>query len=199
MRRISVALVLLLALGAAVGCAKVPQEAVSSAKTALDGAKTAQADQYAPDAWTQAQDAQSQLDAELKAQEDKFALFRSYDHSKELAQQVQTKAQEATQAAEAAKERAREEATNLLAEAKSKLAELQTNLEKAPRGKGTAADLAALKSDASGIETSLTDAENAFNGGDFLTAKSKAEAALQSISEIQAQIDAARQAKRGRT
>ena len=67
------------------GCASAPTDAVNKANDALDAAQQAQAPDYAPEAWTTAQDSQAKLQAELAAQEKKFALFRSYDEAKNLA------------------------------------------------------------------------------------------------------------------
>jgi TonB family protein len=80
-----------IALGVAItvtGCASPPNADVDAAKAALDKAASERAGQYAPESLKAAQDAQAAVDAELKAQEDKW--FKSYDRTRELA--VATKA-----------------------------------------------------------------------------------------------------------
>ena len=83
-------LILTLALA---GCAQSPVAEIDGAKQALDRARDAQAPDYAPEAWNAANDAQSRLDAELDAQKNKTALFRSYSKSKDLAAEVKSAAE----------------------------------------------------------------------------------------------------------
>lgn len=178
------------------GCAQVPQSDVDAAQKALDAAKTAQAPDYAPDAWNAASDAQAQLDTELKAQEGRNALFRSYGKAKTLAGQVKTQADQAAQAAVTAKEQAKTEVAGLIEQAKGEYDKAQKALATAPHGKGTEADLASMKSDATTIETTLSDMQKAFDSGDYLTAKSKAQAAISSAQQIEKEIDNAKTQRR---
>ena len=60
-----------------VGCAKPPQSDLDGAKAALAAAEQAEAPKYAPEAWDKAQQAMNAVNAELEAQNAKFALFRS--------------------------------------------------------------------------------------------------------------------------
>ena len=76
--------VLLVAL-VVVGCAKPPQAEIDAAKNAVQAAVSAEAGDYAGESLQEAQDAVAQLEQELKAQEEKFALFRSYKKASELA------------------------------------------------------------------------------------------------------------------
>jgi hypothetical protein len=138
---------------AAAGCASPPQADIDAAKAALNKASAAGAAEYAADSLKAAQDAQTALDAELKAQADKFALFRSYTKAAELA--------------------------------------------KAPKGKGTAADLEAMKGDLAGAETSINDATTAMGAERYLEAKAKAEAAKNAATKVSADIQAAIEAKKG--
>ena len=68
-----------------VACAKEPTDALNAAKSALEAAKTAEAADYAPAAMAAAETAQAALEAELKAQSEKFSLTRPYTKAAELA------------------------------------------------------------------------------------------------------------------
>jgi hypothetical protein len=178
------------------GCASAPTDQIDSAKQALANAKTAQAADYAPDAWNTAQDDQNKLDAELQAQQNKMAIFRSYGNAKALAATLKSDAEQAAQAAQDGKEKAKNDASDLMAQAKDEYAKAQKALASAPRGKGTEADLASLKADSTTIETTLDEMQKAFDSGDYLTAKTKAQAAIASSQEIEKEIENAKSQRR---
>ncbi|HJQ97507.1 MAG TPA: hypothetical protein VJ826_04280 [Candidatus Polarisedimenticolaceae bacterium] len=178
------------------GCAQSPVAEIDGAKQALDRARDAQAPDYAPDAWTAANDAQARLDAELDAQTHKNALFRSYSKSKELASEVKASAERATELAATGKDKAKTEAATLITQARDEYALAQQALTSAPKGKGTEADLASLKGNASGIEGTLAEMQSAFDAGNYLTAKTKAQAAIDASREIVKEIEAAKAQRR---
>jgi protein TonB len=96
-----------IALGLAItvtGCAAPPSADVDAAKAAVNSAASSHADQYAPDSLKAAQEAQTALDAELKAQDGKWV--KSYDKTKELAAAVKMAGDKATADAVAGKEKA---------------------------------------------------------------------------------------------
>ena len=66
---------------------------------------------------------------------------------------------------------------------------------KAPKGKGTQADIEAMKADVAGVEAGLADFEAAFSAGRYKEALAKAEAANQTLERIKADIQAAIDAK----
>ena len=76
-RMVVMVAVMAVAIGALVGCAKLPQAALDQAKAALDQADQAQAATYAPQAWEQAQQAMNAATAEIETQKAKSALGRS--------------------------------------------------------------------------------------------------------------------------
>ncbi len=196
MRKITFGL-LMLALVVMVGCAKPPQEDMNAAKAAIEAAQTAGAGDYAPDSLKAAEDSQASLDAELKTQEGKFALFRSYTKAKELAAATKAAGEKAAEDAKVRKEQVKQEAQTLINEAKTGLTEAEEMLKKAPRGKGTQADLEALKGDLQGVTSSITEAESAFSAERYLDAKAKAEAAKSTIGNVKSAIEQAIAAKKG--
>lgn len=198
MRKMLAVVPAVLVLAMMVGCAKPPQPAIDAANAALASAKTAEAGDYAADSLKSAEDAVAALQTELKAQEEKFALFRSYKKSEELAAAAKTAGEKAASDAGAAKEAAKAAATQGLAELKTALDETKMLLDKAPKGKGTQADLEMMKNDLMTVESSVADAENALNAGKYKDAQAKIDAAKQTVANTKAAIEQAVAAKAGR-
>jgi colicin import membrane protein len=178
-------------------CAKEPADAVSAWKASLEAAKTAGAADYAPAALATAETAGAALDAELKAQSEKFALTRSYAKAAELAGAAQAAADKAAAEAVTGKEQMKAEATTLIAGVRGSLDAAKQALAKAPKGKGSAADLEAMSTDVAGVESSLQAMDAAMAAGNFKDAKVKAEAAKQTLDKIVADVQAAIAAKKG--
>jgi TonB family protein len=117
-----------LALGLAItvtGCASPPAAEVDAANAAVNQAASERAGQYAAESLKAAQGAREALDAELKAQEDKW--FKSYDKTKELAVAAKAAGDKAAADAVAGKARAdaiaaKEKADAAAARAKAKMA-----------------------------------------------------------------------------
>lgn len=195
MRKMTVLTPFLLAVLVLVGCAKPPQAEIDEAKGAVQTAVSAEASDYAGDSLRSAQDAVAQLDQELKAQEEKFALFRSYKKASELAAAAKAAGEKAEADAKAGKDAARQAAETMMAEANALLTEVKEMLDKAPKGKGTAADLEMMKSDLAGVESSLADAQNSFNAEKYLEAKSKIEAAMSGANSVKSALEQAMAAK----
>jgi len=188
---------MMLVLGLAVtlvACATPPTADIDAVKTAISGADAAGAAEYAADSLKAAQDAQAALDAELKAQEGKW--FKSFDKAKELATAAKAAGEKATTDAAAGKEKAKGEATAAIEAAKAALTAAQELLAKAPKGKGTAADLAAMKTDLETAATTITEAEAALGNVKYLDAKAKAEAASAAAGTVTAAVEAAKTAKK---
>jgi hypothetical protein len=181
-----------------VACAKEPTDALNAAKSALEAAKAAGAADYAPSALAAADSAASALEAELKAQTEKFALTRSYTKAAELAAAAKTAADEAAAAAVTGKEQMKAEATTLIAGVRGSLDAAKGILAKAPKGKGSAADLEALNADVAGVETALGEMDAAMSAGNYKDAKVKAEAAKATLDKVMAEVTAAIEAKKGK-
>ncbi len=175
-----------------VGCAKPPQAEIDAAKNALSTAAASEdVKTYAPESLSSAREAASALEAEVTIQDEKFALTRKYDRAKQLAADAQAAAQRAVADAQAAKERARNEASQLIADVRQAVADVKGMLDSMPKGKGTAADIAAIRSDVDGAESALTMADSTFAEGDFLDAKAQAEAVMATAQRTRADIEQA--------
>lgn len=180
------------------GCAKAPTLEMDAADQAITNAVGAGAEEYAPESLGRARDLRAELETELTLQQEKMYLTRSYDHALDLANQIKAAGDRATSDAVAGKESARQETSALLAEVKVALADVQAMLAKAPTGKGTAADLAALQEDIDSAVAILGESEAAFAEGRYLEAKSKVMAVKSGTESVKAAIDAAIQARTGR-
>jgi hypothetical protein len=95
------------------------------------------------------------------------------------------------------KERARGEAETAIAQARTTLTEAQTMLQTAPAGKGSQMDIEAMRNDLTGVETSIAEADRAYQEGRFLEAKSKAEAANAAAMNVKNAVDQANQMRAG--
>lgn len=185
----------------AVGCAEPPTAEIDAARQAHEAAKAAEAETYAPEDLARVADAQKRLDAELALQEEKFALMRSYDKAKELANEIKTTSEQAKANAARAREAARNAATQAIADTRSLLMQVEEMLAHAPTGKGTEADLAAMKADLEGAKMALDEAEGALQSGKFRDAEAGAKGARSTIESVQTAINdaiAARDASRKR-
>lgn len=178
-------LVLLMALGLA-GCAKVPQEQVTAAQTALDEAQKAEAGTYAQDAYAKAEDSMKQAQAEIAAQEDKF--FKSYKKAGEMLTQAKADADAAVAAAVAGKEKAKQDASAALAAAGSALTAAEEAVAGAPKSKDRKADVEAMQADLETLKGVLAEAQSAFDGGDYKGAAQKAEQVSTEAASIQADV-----------
>jgi hypothetical protein len=173
------------------GCSSPPAAEISAVDAAVVAAESAEASTYASAEFAAVTEAKAQLQAELTAQEGKLALMRSYAKATELAAAAKVAAETAQQRAVEGKEQARNEATQLVADARVVLDEAVLMLEKAPRGKGTQADLAVMKSDLAAVEVSLGEANSALAASNFDEARTKAQAAIQAAGQVKAAVEQA--------
>jgi hypothetical protein len=180
---------------ATVACAKPPQPQIDAANTAVNKAIAAEASEYASEALSAARDAQAKLDAELKAQESKFALTRSYTEATKLAGIATEAGGKAASEAAQRKQAAQTGASTALVGARAAIQDAETALSGAPKGKGSKADLDALQSDLTAAKATLGDAETAFNGQHFRDAKAKADATRERAAGVKATIDQAIQSR----
>jgi hypothetical protein len=186
---------LVLGLATAVGCSKPPQQDIDAVNSSLEAARTAGAQDYAPESLQAAEQAKQELDNELAAQNDKF--FKSYTKSKELAANAKTAAEKAATDANSGKESMKAEVGTAIQTARTELAAVRDELAKAPRGKGTAADLATLTADLDGVDASLNEAQAAYDGERYAEAKTKVEAANSTLTTVKSDIAGAQAAKAG--
>lgn len=197
MLRQVVLLAAMLSLLVIIGCGKAPETEMQSADNAIQTAKSSGAEEYAADLYQQAMDTLNAAMAAKQEQDSKFALFRSYGKSKNLFASAQALADRAATDAVAEKERVKSEVMQLLESTKSALATASAAVDKAPRGKGTKADIALLKSDLAAANTAFEQATAELDAENYLSAKAKFETILAKAQSITSDIEKARARKTG--
>ena len=188
--KLTVLLVSLGALGMS-ACSKPPEQAIQSGNVALEEAKAAGAETYAQEALQQAQDQLARAEAEKKAQDEKFVLFRSYKDSEAQYTQAKASLESAKQAAVAAREQAKADATQAIADANAAIVAAGEALAAAPRSKDSRADLELWANDLNTYGSTVAEAEAALVAEDFLGAKSQADGVTAKATEISTAIQAA--------
>jgi len=192
MRRnqVIVGVLILVAAVMVVGCAKPPQQDIDGAKAALAAAEQAEAPKYAAEAWDKAQQAMNAVNAELEAQNAKFALFRSYTKAKQLIADATTAANAAKDAGIAGKEKAKNEAKAAIDAVKAALDganTLMAAVEKCPRAKRAKEvkkDLATVKGNLDGYKNQIAEIAGKFTKEDFFGAKAQAESLKGSVEAV---------------
>jgi hypothetical protein len=195
MKRTLTASTLLAALVVAAGCAAEPTEQIRSAAEAYQRASTPEVEEYAPDSLRAARDTKAQLDAELAAQQEKFALLRSYKKVEELAAATTAASERAQADAQAAREQARADAATAIDRTLTLLTEAREMLAVAPAGKGTQADMMLYKADLDAVEAAVNEAQAAFDAGRYHEARAKADAAGQSAERVKGDLERAKEAR----
>lgn len=182
------------------GCSQPPTADLNAAKNAMEEARAAEADKYAPDEFNQAQSNFDAATKEITAQDNSFFLTRSYSKAGQLLKDTQAKAQTAQTAAKDNKEKVKLEVEALTTETEAAIQTAKAALAKAPRGKDTQADLAAMKADLDGLTGALAEARDLYTKGDYLgakasltTSKGKAD---QVTSEVQSALEKVKGGKR---
>jgi hypothetical protein len=196
-RKLAVLGVAALTLVVAAGCAKPPQQEIDALKAAMTAAEQAEAPKYAADAWSGAQQAMNAVNAEVEAQANKFALFRSYTKTKELIAAANQSAEAAKQAGVAGKEAAMNAANDALAGARGSLdaataamAELAACKRKP---KDFKKDMEMMQATLDGYAAQVAGIESAIAAEDFFGARSQAESLKASVDTLVSDMQGAKE------
>jgi len=185
-----------LTLALAAGCAKPPQQEIDAAKAAMTAAEQAEAPKYAADEWNAAQQAMNAVTAELEAQQNKFALFRSYTKTKELIAAANTAAAAAKDAGVAGKEAAKNAADEALAAAKASLesaTNMMTTLAACRRKpKDFKKDMEAMQATLDGYSAQVAGIESAIGSEDYFGARSQAESLKGQVDTLVSDMEGAK-------
>jgi chromosome segregation ATPase len=181
----------------AAGCAKPPQVEIDAMNAAMTAAEQAEATKYAADAWNAAQQAKNAVTAELDAQQNKFALFRSYTKTKELIAAANQAAAAAKDAAVAGKEAAMNQANEALAAAKASVDQantLMTELAACRRQpKDFKKDMEMMRGSLDGLAAQVAGIESAIGSEDYFGAKAQADSLKASVDTLVADMQAAKE------
>lgn len=168
------------------GCAKPPTEEMNAAKAAIDAVVADGAMKFAAEDAKKLNDGMKAVQDEIKAQESK--TFKDYDKAKQILAKVKADAGALKAALPAKKEEAKKNATAAQDAAIAAVAEAKALLAKAPKGKGSQADIEALRADLKGIEDSLAEVKTAFDGEDYMVAIEKSNAIKDKAAAISDQV-----------
>ncbi|MCJ7581426.1 MAG: hypothetical protein MUP98_12945 [Candidatus Aminicenantes bacterium] len=166
-------------------CSK-PQQALDEAKVAVEATKTDGAEIYAAEEFKKLNDDLTATEDEVETQGKKF--LKSYGTSKDMLAKVKTDAEALKALLPERKEKAKNDATAMMEEARVALEEAKSLLEKAPRGKGTQADIDAFTADLAGLESSLVEVQGTIDGGNYFDALDSAKIIKEKATSISDQI-----------
>jgi hypothetical protein len=177
-------------------CAKQPTQQMDAAKASVEAVATAKGDIYAKDELKKLNDDLTLANDEVAGQSKKF--FKKYGKANEMLVKVVADADAVQALIPARIEEAKNAAVQAQTEAKAAIDEAKALLEKAPKGKGTKADIEAMKADLAGIEMSFVDVQTAIDGQDYFGAKDKAVVVKDKAVAICDQVKAAIEKVKGR-
>lgn len=196
-KRVSLILVAL-ALFVVLGCSKAPDNEMKAGETAMQAAVAAEAEQYAPDAYRAAVDTMNAANAAKAEQDSKWSLFRKYGKAAELYASAEALAEKAATAAQEEKDKVRQEVADLIAQTDSTLANAAAAVAKAPRAKGSKADIELIKSDLASVQAAFSDARADFDRGQYLVARTKVQTVAERAAGLIAEVQKAKSRQAGK-
>ncbi|MBM4121379.1 MAG: hypothetical protein FJ249_02140 [Nitrospira sp.] len=174
----------------AAGCAKAPTEKLAAAEKAVSEAQAAGAPTYMAEDFAKLDGMLNNAKKEIADQDAKFAFTRDYEKAEQLLTTVQTDAGRVTAETGKKKEEAKAAAVQAQQAAQGAVKTAQDLVAKAPVGKDRAA-LEAIKADAQGLATSLSEVQAAIDSGDYLGAQAKAKAIQEKSQAVASEIQTA--------
>jgi hypothetical protein len=177
-------------------CAKQPTELIDTVKAAIAAAQAEGADVYAPEDLKKLNDSMQAAMDEISTQSKKF--FKKFGPAKEMLAKVQSDAAALKAAIPAKKEAAKNAAIQAQTEAKAVLDEAKALLDKAPKGKGTKADIEAMKADLAGLDMSFAEIQTAIDSQDYFGASGKAATIKEKAMAVSDQVKAAMEKVKGK-
>ena len=155
-------------------CSKAPVEEINMAKSSIDAVVGEGAEQYAPEEFKVINGQFEAAMAEVTVQDGKF--FKNFDVIRLDLDQLKVDADALKIKVVARKEELKVAATTALSEAQAAVGEAKALLEVAPQGKGSVADIEAMKSDVIGLDAELEVVAPQIDAGEYLVATEKAQA-----------------------
>jgi len=167
-------------------CGKAPQVEMDAAKAAVVSAKSAQADLYVPSEYKALQDSLSAVFENIEARKGK--LFVRFSDEKVKLSDISAKSVVVKENAEKAKAILIAELEVMFTEMTDLLAENNTLITKAPKGKGGAAVIAEIKGEMAVVAASVDDANGLFTSGNYFAAKDKLKSAKDNAMAINTEL-----------
>jgi hypothetical protein len=173
------------------GCAKVPEQELSTAKAALDSARVLEADKYVTVEFAAAQDSLNAAITEIEKQKSANRLTRSFDKAKALLASANTIARSARAKAQEEKQKVQAEVDALLTQATALIGETKELLAKAPKGKEGKAALEAIGGEILTVDSAISEAQTLKSKGDLIGARSNANACVNKLESIKSELTTA--------
>jgi hypothetical protein len=171
------------------GCGSQPGQEMQTAKAAVDAVVADGGEKFAPAETKGVADALNTAMEEVKTQDGKF--FKNYDKAKEMLAKAKSDAEGLKAGLAAKKEQAKSEAAANLSAASEAVNAAKAALSKAPKGKGAAADIEAMKGDLQGLEAALAEVQPLIDGQDYAAARDKAAGIKSKADEVSAAVASA--------
>lgn len=168
------------------GCGKPPTQEIQDTKAAVDVLKQEGLGKYSPEDEKKLDDALAAAMNEVNAQDKK--TFKNYDNAKKMLADVKRQAETLKAELPAKKESAKQNALSAQEAAKTAVSEAKALLAKAPKGKGTAADIEVLRGDVKGLEDSLAEVQALIDKEEYGAATNKANAIKDQAAGVKDQI-----------
>ena len=184
--KIAVLCIMMICVALVTGCSKKPEAELQASKTAIDAVVSEGAEKYASEEMRTLNEEMSAALAEIETQDGKF--LKNYDKANQMLVAVESKAQTLKAEIPARKEMAKTEAQTSIDAATAAIQEATALLAKAPRGKGSMADIQALASDVAGLKDTLNETTQLMTNEDFIEAGAKAKSVTESATAVSAQI-----------
>jgi hypothetical protein len=190
-KAIKVLLVSMVAATLLSACASQPTEELNAAKSAIDAVVSEGAEKYTPEQMQNINRKMEEALAEVKTQDSytfsnyslaKFTLAQVVEDANALKGQLAQRKEELKVAASAA-----------LTEAQAAVVEAKSMLDVAPQGKGSLADIEAMKSDVAGLQTELETVSPQIEAGEYIVATEKAHAIAAQALTISNDVKAAQE------
>lgn len=154
-------------------CAKAPEEAIQKATAALESARTAEADIYAPDVFKMASDTLAAAHTAKQEADGKFALTRSYAAATALYASAELLANKAIETASVKKTEVQNDANIMAATVKANLETLKVELDKIKVTSLNKANVESAKLNLTAAESTFAECQKAIDAGQFSTAMTK--------------------------
>lgn len=171
--------------GLLTGCAKPPDQELTTAQKALEAARAVEAEAYLPAEYRRAQEGLDSAQAVIARQNKAFVLARNYAEAEKYLEVATALAEKMQNGIGTAKEAMKVEVTEELALAKEKIEEARKDVKRAPRSKGKDA-LAEMAANLDAADSALAEAEAKLAEGEYAMAGSRvneAEKLLKKVSD----------------
>lgn len=169
-----------------ISCTKAPQAEMDAAKAAIEQAKIAQADLFLVTEYNALQDSMNQVTTVIELQ--KSRVIGSFKGAKQTLVNVTNQANELVGKTSIRKEEVKNEIATSEAEIASLMDENYSLVAIAPKGKEGKEALEAIKSDLASIESTTPEIKTLLLNNELIAAQTKASAAKQKATTINAEL-----------